>query len=311
LIRRRALAGLALSAWAGGCALMAPPQTAALRVARDGKQAPPVELTAVPFFPQTANHCGPAALATVLGHLGIGVSPEVLADDVFLPAREGSLQTEMLAGTRRHGALAVRLPARIDALMTEVSAGRPVVVLQNLGLAIYPRWHYAVLIGHDLAQDRLILRSGIERRHLIGFTPFEHTWARSGHWAFAAVRPGELPATASEEASVQAALGFERAAPPRDALRAWERVLAQWPANLVAAVGVGNTRHAAGDLPGAATAFEAAARQHRDAAAWINLGEVALQLGQRERAAEAAREALAIGGPFAGQAQALAQRAAR
>lgn len=289
---------------------MAPPQTAALRAARD-KQAPPVELTAVPFFAQTVNHCGPAALATVLVHLGIGVSPEDLADVVFLPAREGSLQTEMLAGARRYGALAVRLPGRIDALMSEVSAGRPVVVLQNLGLAIYPRWHYAVLIGHDLAQDRLILRSGLEHRHLVGYTPFEHTWARSGHWAFATVRPGDLPATASEEAAVQATLGFERVAPARDALRAWERVLAQWPASLVAGVGVGNTRHAAGDLPGAAAAFEAAARQHRDAAAWINLGEVALQLGQRERAAAAAREALAIGGPFADQAQALAQRAGR
>lgn len=309
MIARRALCAAAVGSLAGGCALLAPPQTAALRAARETKQAPPVELTAVPFFPQTVNHCGPAALATVLGHLGIGVSPEVLADVVFLPARQGSLQTEMLAGARRHGALAVVLPGRIDALMTEASAGRPVVVLQNLGLAVYPRWHYAVLIGHDLGADRLILRSGTERRHLVGYTPFEHTWARSGHWAFAAVRPGDLPATASEEAAVQAALGFERVAPARDALRAWEAVHARWPHSLVAAVGIGNTRHAAGDLRGAAAAFEAAARQHRDAAAWINLGEVALQLGQRERAAAAAREALAIGGAFSAQAQALAQRA--
>jgi tetratricopeptide (TPR) repeat protein len=308
LITRRALGAAALGALAGGCAT-APPQTAALRTS-GAPQAPPVELTAVPFFPQTRYHCGPAALATVLVHLGRAVTPEQLADAVFLPAREGSLQAEMLAGTRRHGALAVRLPGRIDALMQEVSAGRPVVVLQNLGLAIYPRWHYAVLIGHDLARDQLILRSGTERRHVIGYTPFEHTWARSGHWAFAAVRPGELPLTAIEEDAVQAALGFERVAPPAQALRAWEAVLARWPENLVAAIGVGNTRHAAGDLRGAAAAFEAAARRHRDAAAWINLGEVALQLGERDRARAAAREALAIGGVFSAQAQALADRAA-
>lgn len=312
-MRRRALIGAAtIGPLAAGCAALAPPQTAALRERSRGAVPPaPVELTGVPFFPQTPYHCGPAALATVLGHLGIAVAPEALGEAVFLPAREGSLQTEMLAGARRHGALAVLLPGRLDALMQEVSAGRPVVVLQNLGLSIYPRWHYAVLVGHDLARDELVLRSGTERRHLIGFTTFEHTWARSGHWAFAAVRPGELPATATQGAAVQAALGFERVAPPAAALRAYEAVLARWPGDLVAAIGVGNTRHASGDLTGAAAAFEAAAREHRSAAAWINLGEVALALGQRERAALAAREALAIGGEWTAQAQALAGRAAR
>ena len=70
------------------------------------------------------------------------------------------------------------------------------VVLQNLGLAWLPRWHYAVLVGHDLAARQLVLRSGTTERELMGFALFERTWARSARWAFVALVPGRLPATA-------------------------------------------------------------------------------------------------------------------
>src|SRR5690606_4837809 len=43
-----------------------------------------VELTAVPFFPQTEYQCGPAALATVLAHEGLAVTAEQLAPAVYV-----------------------------------------------------------------------------------------------------------------------------------------------------------------------------------------------------------------------------------
>src|SRR5207342_2614656 len=114
--RRRLL--LAMPAvLAAGCA--APPQTAALREQRRSGR---VELESTPFFPQTDYQCGPAALATVLAAAGRPVAQESLADEIFLPARQGTLQVEMLAGARRHGALACPLPGRIEALMAEVDA---------------------------------------------------------------------------------------------------------------------------------------------------------------------------------------------
>ena len=83
---------------------------------------------------------------------------------MFLPAREGTLQVEMLSGARRQGALAVRLPGTLEALLREAVDGRPPVVLLNLGLSIAPRWHYAVLVGHDLDEREVILRSGTTER---------------------------------------------------------------------------------------------------------------------------------------------------
>lgn len=248
----------------------------------------------MPFFPQTPYHCGPAALATVLADAGLAVTPEGLADRVFLPGREGSLQVEMLSATRRAGALPVRLPGELGALLTEVHAGLPVVVLLNLGLSFVPRWHYAVLVGYDLPQRELVLRSGTTRREAITLATFEHTWARAGLWAFAAVLPGRLPVTARESDAADAAAGFERAQPaPALRERAHASVLERWPDNLVALTGLGTARAAQGDWPGAATAFERAARRHDSAAAWHNLALAQWQLGRREDARRSARQALA------------------
>ena len=113
------------------------------------------------------------------------------------------------------------------------------------------------------------------------------------HWAFAAVPPGELPASAGEEEVTAAAVAFERVAPPDAARRAYEAALARWPESLTLAVGLGNTRYAAGDIEGAAAAFEAAAQRHDSAAAWINLAELRLQQGRRDAAEAAARRASA------------------
>ena len=62
-----------------------------------------VELAETPFFSQQRYQCGPAALATVLNAAGVKVTDEELVPEVYLPTREGSLQVEMLAATRRHG----------------------------------------------------------------------------------------------------------------------------------------------------------------------------------------------------------------
>jgi tetratricopeptide (TPR) repeat protein len=290
--RRAALRGIARGISAAGmpgvagCAFVGP-QTAALRTRFPADLPPRVEWSAVPFVAQTPLHCGPAALAMVLRHLGREVSAEALADAVFLPARGGSLQAEMLAGARRHDALAQPIAPTLEALLRELSAGHPVVVLQNLGLSFAPQWHYAVAIGYDRVDETLQLRSGSEHRLAMHWRTFEHTWARGGHWAFVALAPGMLAASADEAASTQAALAFERVAQPASAVRVYDAVLARWPASLLAAIGAGNARAAAGDLDGALRAFEAAAARHDSAVAWNNLATLRWQRGNLAGAREA------------------------
>lgn len=168
------------------------------------------ELTKTPFFPQELYHCGPAALATALNAIDINVTPDQLVPEVYIPARQGSLQIEMLAASRRHGALSVKVAPRLDAVLKEVAAGNVVVVMQNLGLSWAPSWHYAVVVGYNLEQEKVWLRSGTFERFEMTLSTFQRTWARSEYWAFVALKPGSLPASDDPDAVAKAIVAFEK-----------------------------------------------------------------------------------------------------
>src|SRR5690606_23398126 len=113
----------------------------------DADAIPAIELTDVPFFPQTDYQCGPAALATILAHEGLAVDAAQLTPAVYVEGLRGSLQAELLAATRRHGFVPYRLDDDPAALFAEIESGKPVLVLQNLGFERFPVWHYAVVVG--------------------------------------------------------------------------------------------------------------------------------------------------------------------
>lgn len=255
------------------------------------------EIAAVPFFPQEDYQCGPASLAAVLGHAGRDATPESLVPQVYLPGRKGSLQPEILAGTRRHGLVAYEIAPHLEALLREVAAGTPVLVLQNLALPWIPQWHYAVAIGYDLQERSLLLHSGVTRRLSMSLDTFEHTWARSGHWAMVALPPDRLPASAAELPYLSAVAALERVV-PEAARRGYETALARWPDSITAELGLGNASYAMRDLAGATAAYRrATVRQPASADAWNNLAQGLMELGSRDEALAAARRAVALGGP--------------
>ncbi len=299
----------------GGCAT-APLQSEQLRPGGILPEA--VELTAVPFFPQEAYQCGPAALATVLGSSGVAVTPELLAPQVYLPARQGSLALELVAAARRHGRVPYVLRPDMGALLAEVAAGHPVLVLQNLGLDWLPRWHYAVVVGFDLTRREIVLRSGTIARRVTSLAVFERTWRRGGSWAMVALSPARLPRTAEERPYLETVAALEQVGRHREAAEAYTAALARWPSSLAARFGLGNARYALGDLDGAAAAWRDLLAAHPDyAPAWNNLAQVLADQGKLAEAETAVRRALALdggSGPHAAAyrdtlAQILARRA--
>jgi hypothetical protein len=241
----------------------------------------------------------------LLGAAGIDTSPDALVPEVYLPGREGSLQIELQAAGRRHGALTATVPPRLDSLLAELDAGHPVLVLQNLSLPIAPMWHYAVVIGYDIDNREVILRSGTTRRMTMPLSIFEHTWARSNFWGMVALAPGQLPATTEFPELQTALVAYEKVAPPQSAQRAYQAALQRWPDTLVLQLGVGNSAYASGDRAAAAEAFRAAASAHpENGAAFNNLAVVLGELGQLDQARAAAQSAIALGGPWRTEAQA-------
>lgn len=276
-----------------GCAA---PQVAKLIERRPAGLPDAAEVAGTPFFAQEDYQCGPASLAAVLVYAGRAATPESLVPQVYLPGRKGSLQAEMLAGTRRHGLVAYRIAPRLESLLGEIAAGTPVLVLQNLGLAWVPLWHYAVAIGYDLDARILILRSGVTRRLEMSLDTFERTWARSGYWAMLALPPERLPASAIEQTYVAAAAALERV-DPAAARRSYEAALARWPQSLAAELGQGNASYATRDLAAAAAAYRRATVRHPASAdAWNNLAQALIEQGRRAEALAAARRAVALGG---------------
>lgn len=255
----------------------------------------PVELSDTVFFPQSEFQCGPAALATLLHSAGVTAQPASLAQQVYVPARQGSLQVELLAATRRAGRIPYQIDPALPALRAELDAGRPVLVLQNLGLGMLPVWHYAVAIGLDPAADRVILRSGVERRQLSPASEFMRTWGLADSWAMVVLRPGELPATADRVRYLRAVAQAERylsSGARRDAYRA---ALARWPDDATAQFGAAFALHATGDLQGAEDAYrELIGRHPRHAAAHNNLAEVLSVRGCHAQARRAAMRALEL-----------------
>lgn len=274
LARAGALGGLAVLS---GCASLTASQTRALLAQPPSDLPARVEWAQVPFFPQELNQCGPAALATALGAVGVTIAPEVLGTAVFVPAREGSLQIEMLAAPRRHGQIATRIRPDLLSLLREVAAGQAPVVLLNLGLSIRPLWHYAVVVGYDLPAGDILLRSGTVQREVMPLSTFEHTWARSSQWAFVVLPPDRLPAQADEAAVTEARVAFERVAPPPLAAQAYRTALQRWPDSLVLGLGLGNALYAAGSWADAEAAYAQVAQRHDSAPAWHNLARLRLE----------------------------------
>lgn len=217
---------------------------------------PPIlELHDTPYFPQEEYQCGPAALATVLAATDVPVEPQELTGKIYLPGRQGSLQLELIAASRRYARLPYVLDRELSALLDELAAGRPVLVMQNLGLASYPVWHYAVVIGFDAARDELILRSGEHRRHTMSTRRFLRAWELADYWALVVLRPGEIPAAVDETRYVRGIVTLEAAGQSEAAAVFYRTALSLWPDNTLALFGMGNTYYAQGNREAAETAY--------------------------------------------------------
>ena len=284
----------------GGCASLIAPQSTSVREHRPAGIPARVELKAVPFFPQTEYQCGPAALATVLANAKVRVKPDDLVSQVYVPDRKGSFQVEMLAAARRHGMISYQLAPRHEDLLREIAAGTPVIVLQDFGIGPIENWHYAVVVGYDLDEDNLVLRSGEKQRQVLRSGLNEFVWRKADYWAMVVVPPNQIPATAQEDSWLSAIAAFERVGKPRAARAAYTTFLKRWPDNVNASVGLANTYHAAGELKEAERVLRAAlARQPDSVVVLNNLAQTLSDQGRNLEALAYINRAAAAGGPFA------------
>jgi len=252
------------------------------------------EVSGVPFIRQTEHYCGPASLAMVLAWSGHPRTLGEIAPQIYTPGKKGSLQNDVLGAGRRQGLLSVPIYGT-RALLQEVAAGHPVIVLQNLGFSFYPFWHYAVVIGYDLDRGEVILHSGYDEAKREKLSVFADTWQRAQEWGAVVLPVTELSASADDLQHVAAAAVLEKLERPTEAEAVYQAVLRRWPESLGAHIGLGNTRYKAGDFKSSVRHLRAAVRTNpTSAAAWHNLATAEKAAHSLRRARQSARRALEL-----------------
>lgn len=214
---------------------------------------------------------------------------------VYIPALKGTLQIELLAAARRFEMMAIEMDGQLNSLLREVAEGHPVLVMQNLGLDMYPFWHYAVVIGYDLERQQIILRSGEVERLIRPFSVFERTWQRAGYWSLLVLPPSAMGMTIAESDYIRAAIALESPSSIEASRTAYQTGIRRWPNSYILHMGLGNVAYSSGEYALSEQSFSEAIRIKPDSAeAWNNLAYAYLERQQKNLALAAIRKAISL-----------------
>ena len=289
---RRVAAGALLLCLAAlsGCL---PVQTRALRQQADARLQRAVDLPLPFLVQQRADLCAPASLATLLSGLGRHVAQDELVPATYIPQRHGAVSLEMLAAARRQGVLALPLAADMGALLDQLDAGRPVLVLMNLALPFWPRWHYAVISGWDPRRREWLLHAGKKQLLRLPMPVFERVWLRAGGFAMIIVDPRRLPGDLPIPALLSAAAVLERVH-PRAALAAYQQLAAKQPQDARIPLLAGNALRALHHFKAAERAYRRSIQCQRNWPAMNNLADLLQAQGRHQEALVWAQQAAAM-----------------
>lgn len=238
----------------------------------------------MPLIKQARNHCGPAAMAMMIKHAGKNVSLDELTSQMFTKNLEGTFQTDMISTARHQGMLAIPVND-LSSLIKEISAGNPVVVFQNLGMSWWPKWHYAVVTGHDFDGPDIFLHTGGEKFKKTDMRFFERSWILGEHWGLLVLRPDQLSVTADERTHVAAAAMLEDLGKLHEAQTAYQTIFRHWPQSLGALIGLGNVTYNERHYQKSVEYLETAVGHHPTSAiAWHNLATAQGAMGTYSRA---------------------------
>ncbi|WP_373000059.1 PA2778 family cysteine peptidase [Sulfurimonas sp.] len=151
-----------------------------------------------------------------------------LDERTLIPAKGGTLQIELIAAARANGLLVYPLEATFEALICELSAHHPVIVLVNRSYSWYPLWHYAPVTGYDAKTQTISMHFGERANETFSIGTFASLWQRSGNWGVVLLPPTELPASASAKKFLLSAYDLEKIGMINEAIIAYETALTRW-----------------------------------------------------------------------------------
>lgn len=167
----------------------------------------------------------------------------------LLPKKGGTLQIELMAAARADGFLVYPLEPNIDALVLELSASHPVIVLVNRSFSWAPLWHYAPVTGYDAHSQKLLIHFGDEANEAVSLTTFESIWQRGQNWGVVLLPPGEVPASATPKKFIASVYELEKLGMAKEAVVFYEAALKRWPESVEVLFALGNAYYGLNEVP--------------------------------------------------------------
>ena len=175
-----------------------------------------VALPGVPLLDFGDDDCGAGSLATILGYWEISASIDELAAELPTVRRGEVLSVDLLLAAREYGLEARWTSGDQATLVSEIRAGRPVIVLLRVANGPGSRidyHHYVVVDGVDEALDtiRVLFGDGVAR--WVPFPRLEKAWRPTEHALLRALpREESVDARGRRGLEAEAAGRFEAAA---------------------------------------------------------------------------------------------------
>lgn len=200
----------------------------------------------VPFITPRSELCASSSIAMVASYWQLKtqylprLTIKELDSRTFIPQKGGTLQIELMAAARANGFVVYELEPNIDALVTELSSGHPVIVLVNRSFAWYPLWHYAPVTGYDAQTQRLLIHFANEANEAVSLNTFGAIWKRSENWGVVLLAPGQLPATATPRKFLSCVYELEKLGMAKEAISSYEAAHVRWPQDVEILFALGN-----------------------------------------------------------------------
>ncbi len=145
---------------------------------------PEAVIPGIPFLPQEEETCGPSSLAMMLRFLGKKADTAEIAAETRTAGLRGTLITDLAAAARRRGVDAEVVALDPAGLRAEIDAGRPVILLVDLGVWVWSRPHYMLAYGYG--PRGYVAHSGRTAGQEIPASDLAARWAKMGHLAIVA-----------------------------------------------------------------------------------------------------------------------------
>jgi tetratricopeptide (TPR) repeat protein len=238
-------------------------------------------------------------LATIFSQQQIEFAYNDVVNLSFTPKLKGTLQPQMKATARKYGLIPYEIKKNLKSVLSEISNDTPVLVLFNIGLNIYPMWHYSVAIGFDKAKQKIFLSAPKGDETWMTFDEFDTFFERGGSWAVVMLKPPTLPSSADETEVIKAILDMYDIGAKALAKQAAISYVVQNPLSYLGALTLANIYFFEGEFEKASELYEKALNiVPNDPALLNNLAGSLLRQNKLEKAREYAIRAVNIGGLF-------------